>query len=622
MSLLQISDPSKTNDELKKFVVGIDLGTTNSLVATYYEDCDIFDDRLKVYKDNSSGLIPSVVSIDQSGNIMVGVEAVNNLDKTNTTYISSIKRIMGLSYQDMKSIEFINDLKIINGENNLPYIDVNNNRYSAVEISSKILSHLKKIAESQENKSLDGAVITVPAYFNDVQRQATKNAAKLSGINVLRLLNEPTAAALAYGLESEETGSFIVYDFGGGTFDVSVLSLEKGLFKVLSTDGDTNLGGDDIDNILSYWLIDNFLFLKNYKFSKVKEIAKSLKESISSINDDECSSITIDNHDIVLPKKIFHELINPILDRTFNIVKNAIFESKLAPADIKNIILVGGSTRIKCIKELLTNKFKCNVLNDIDPDKVVAHGAAIQASLLSGNNKENILLLDVLPLSLGIETYGGLAEKIITRNTPIPIKLRKTFTTFKDGQSKLLINVVQGERELVEDCNSLGEFILKDIPSMVAGGPRIDVDFQIDADGILSVSATETTTGNSSFIEIKPSYGLTEADITRMINESNNSAEVDVQLRKLNESIVEGKRVIYALEQALKSDGKELLSKDEFNIITDKLQSLKLSITSEDSVLIEKNINELEKESEFYVERRMNNSIKSFIAGKGIDDIL
>ena len=622
MSLLQISDPSKTNDELKKFVVGIDLGTTNSLVATYYEDCDIFDDRLKVYKDNSSGLIPSVVSIDQSGNIMVGVEAVNNLDKTNTTYISSIKRIMGLSYQDMKSIEFINDLKIINGKNNLPYIDVYNNRYSAVEISSKILSHLKKIAESQENKSLDGAVITVPAYFNDVQRQATKNAAKLSGINVLRLLNEPTAAALAYGLESEETGSFIVYDFGGGTFDVSVLSLEKGLFKVLSTDGDTNLGGDDIDNILSYWLIDNFLFLKNYKFSKVKEIAKSLKESISSINDDECSSITIDNHDIVLPKKIFHELINPILDRTFNIVQNAIFESKLAPADIKNIILVGGSTRIKCIKELLTNKFKCNVLNDIDPDKVVAHGAAIQASLLSGNNKENILLLDVLPLSLGIETYGGLAEKIITRNTPIPIKLRKTFTTFKDGQSKLLINVVQGERELVEDCNSLGEFILKDIPSMVAGGPRIDVDFQIDADGILSVSATETTTGNSSFIEIKPSYGLTEADITRMINESNNSAEVDVQLRKLNESIVEGKRVIYALEQALKSDGKELLSKDEFNIITDKLQSLKLSITSEDSVLIEKNINELEKESEFYVERRMNNSIKSFIAGKGIDDIL
>jgi len=622
MSLLQISDPSKTNDELKKFVVGIDLGTTNSLVATYYEDCDIFDDRLKVYKDNSSGLIPSIVSIDQSGNIMVGVEAVNNLDKTNTTYISSIKRIMGLSYQDMKSIEFINDLKIINGKNNLPYIDVYNNRYSAVEISSKILSHLKKIAESQENKSLDGAVITVPAYFNDVQRQATKNAAKLSGINVLRLLNEPTAAALAYGLESEETGSFIVYDFGGGTFDVSVLSLEKGLFKVLSTDGDTNLGGDDIDNILSYWLIDNFLFLKNYKFSKVKEIAKSLKESISSINDDECSSITIDNHDIVLPKKIFHELINPILDRTFNIVKNAIFESKLAPADIKNIILVGGSTRIKCIKELLTNKFKCNVLNDIDPDKVVAHGAAIQASLLSGNNKENILLLDVLPLSLGIETYGGLAEKIITRNTPIPIKLRKTFTTFKDGQSKLLINVVQGERELVEDCNSLGEFILKDIPSMVAGGPRIDVDFQIDADGILSVSATETTTGNSSFIEIKPSYGLTEADITRMINESNNSAEVDVQLRKLNESIVEGKRVIYALEQALKSDGKELLSKDEFNIITDKLQSLKLSITSEDSVLIEKNINELEKESEFYVERRMNNSIKSFIAGKGIDDIL
>ena len=623
MSLLQISDPSETNDESKKFVVGIDLGTTNSLVATYYEDCKTLDDRLKVYQDNSSGLIPSVVSIDDSGTILVGVDAVKNLDyNTNTTYISSIKRIMGLSYQDMENIEFINDLKIINGKNSLPYIKVKNNKYSAIEISSKILSHLKKIAESQEKKSLDGAVITVPAYFNDVQRQATKNAAKLSGINVLRLLNEPTAAALAYGLESEETGSFIVYDFGGGTFDVSVLSLEKGLFKVLSTDGDTNLGGDDIDNVLSHWLIDNFLFLKQYKFSKVKEIAKSLKESISSIHDDECSSVNIDDHDIILPKKIFHELINPILDKTFNIVKNAIFESKLAPGDIKDIILVGGSTRIECIKELLTNKFKCNVLNDIDPDKVVAHGAAIQASLLSGNNKENILLLDVLPLSLGIETYGGLSEKVISRNTPIPIKLRKTFTTFKDGQSKLLINVVQGERELVEDCNSLGEFILKDIPSMVAGGPRIDVDFQIDADGILSVSATETTTGNSSSIEIKPSYGLTEADITRMINESNNSAEEDVQLRKLNESIVEGKRVIYALEQALESDGKELLSKDEFNIIIDKLQSLKSSIMSDDSSLIEKNIHDLEKKSEFYVERRMNSSIKSFIAGKGIDDIL
>jgi molecular chaperone HscA len=303
-------------------------------------------------------------------------------------------------------------------------------------------------------------------------------------------------------------------------------------------------------------------------------------------------------------------------------VKNAITASGLSSSEIKNIILVGGSTRIHCIKNLLEKKFSCSILNNIDPETVVAHGAAIQASLLSGNNKDNILLLDVLPLSLGIETYGGLAEKVILRNTPIPIKLRKTFTTFKDGQSKLLINVIQGERELVDDCNSLGSFILSDIPSMVAGGPRIDVDFQIDADGILSVSATETTTGNTSTIEVKPSYGLSESDITQMINDSNESAEIDMKLRRLNESIVEGKRVVYALEQALNNDGKDLLSNEEYQSIIDKLDILKSSISGDNSDLIEHGIKEVEKQSEFYVERRMNSSIKSLIAGKGIDDIL
>lgn len=612
MSLLQISDPSKDNNQQKKFVVGIDLGTTNSLIVSY-------DNDFKIYEDNKSKLIPSVVSIDESGKTIVGASAVNYLDNENATHITSIKRIMGLSFEDMHDVNYKNDLNIIRGKNDLPYIKTCNNKYNAIEISSKILSHLKAIAESNEKKLLDGAVITVPAYFNDIQRQATKNAAKLSGINVLRLLNEPTAAALAYGLESKNTGSFAIYDFGGGTFDVSVLTLDKGVFKVLSTDGNTNLGGDDIDNVITQWLIDNYTFLQKYKFKKVKEIAKLLKESI---DDKESISLNIENYSISLSKKTFHELIEPILHTTFEIVKNAIFESSLSPQDIKNIILVGGSTRIRCIKDLLVKKFNCNVLDDIDPDKVVAHGAAIQASLLSGNNKDNILLLDVLPLSLGIETYGGLSEKIITRNTPIPIKLRKTFTTFKDGQSKLLINVVQGERELVEDCNSLGEFILYDIPSMVAGGPRIDVDFQIDADGILSVSATETTTGNTSSIEIKPSHGLTEADITRMINDSNDSAEIDLQLRRLNESIVEAKRVIYALEQALQSDGKELLSKNENDKIHEKLVSLKETLNSKDSLLIEKNISELENASEFYVERRMNSSIKSLITGKGIDDIL
>ena len=612
MSLIQISDPLEENKNQKKFVVGIDLGTTNSLICSYNES-------FKIYDNHKSDVIPSVVRYIKNHNPLIGHDAIISSSKHDTVLISSIKRLMGLTLDEIQSsqISLQHNLKI---HNNMPSIEIHNKMINAVDVSSEILKYLKHIAESSENKVLDGAIITVPAYFNDVQRQATKNAAKLAGINVIRLLNEPTAAAIAYGLESNATGIYIIYDFGGGTFDVSILSLEKGIFQVIATDGDTMLGGDDIDEIIINWLKKNYKILEKLSYIELKKIAISIKESFS--NNSNSASYNFNEHKIILDKNIFENLIDKIIKKTINIVRNTIQESKINFKDINNIILVGGSTRIPLVKSFLEKEFNCVVLNDIDPDKVVVHGASIQASILSGNNKEDLLLLDVLPLSLGIETLGSLSEKIINRNTPIPIKAKKVFTTFKDGQTKLLVHIVQGERELIEHCKSLGRFVLHGIPPMISGAPRIEVEFQIDVDGILSVVATERISGASSSIEVKPSYGLTESEISEMIQDANESAETDVKLRKLNESKVEAKRVIYALEEALKKDGKILLNTKELKVIDKELNLLKEKISSKDPDLINDAIKMLEKKSEFYVEKRMNSSIKSLIAGKNIDDIL
>ena len=612
MSLIQISDPLEENKNQKKFVVGIDLGTTNSLICSYNES-------FKIYDNHKSDVIPSVVRYIKNHNPLIGHDAIISSSKHDTVLISSIKRLMGLTLDEIQSsqISLQHNLKI---HNNMPSIEIHNKMINAVDVSSEILKYLKHIAESSENKVLDGAIITVPAYFNDVQRQATKNAAKLAGINVIRLLNEPTAAAIAYGLESNATGIYIIYDFGGGTFDVSILSLEKGIFQVIATDGDTMLGGDDIDEIIINWLKKNYKILEKLSYIELKKIAISLKESFS--NNSNSASYNFNEHKIILDKNIFENLIDKIIKKTINIVRNTIQESKINFKDINNIILVGGSTRIPLVKSFLEKEFNCVVLNDIDPDKVVVHGASIQASILSGNNKEDLLLLDVLPLSLGIETLGSLSEKIINRNTPIPIKAKKVFTTFKDGQTKLLVHIVQGERELIEHCKSLGRFVLHGIPPMISGAPRIEVEFQIDVDGILSVVATERISGASSSIEVKPSYGLTESEISAMIQDANESVETDVKLRKLNESKVEAKRVIYALEEALKKDGKILLNTKELKVIDKELNLLKEKISSKDPDLINDAIKMLEKKSEFYVEKRMNSSIKSLIAGKNIDDIL
>ena len=601
MALIQISDPDKSVEFNKEFSVGIDLGTTHSLIAKKEGE------NLTFFKDNNNVLIPSIIS-DENGKQTIG-------DLNSKDSVKSIKRLIGVTSKELHTINY-EDLELDSSED-LPRVSLGNNKYNAIELSSKILSHLCEIAQSHENTSVNSAVITVPAYFNDMQRQATKLAAEMVDIKVLRLISEPTAAAIAYGIDDKKTGNFIVYDLGGGTFDVSILSIEKGVFKVLSTKGDTHLGGDDIDRLLNKYLLDNYPHLTKLHKTELYNLSKFLKHGLSDKN-----TITNEKHNVSIDLNDFNKLINPLIEKTLKLLNEAIIESKVDINDIKNIILVGGSSRLKIIKSKLNEIYKINILDDLNPDTVVAEGAAIQAEVLSGNARDDFLLLDVLPLSLGIETYGGLSEKVIHRNTPIPSSSEKTFTTFKDGQTKMMINVVQGEREDISECISLAQFILSDIPPLVAGAARIKVRFQVDADGLLTVSAKEETSDKETTIEIKPSHGLTPELIQNMISTSNNKAENDKNYRALKESIVEAERAIYAIEEALKVDSNDLLNQTEIDLINQAIDNLQDALLSKNIDTIKLANDNLEKTSEFYVERRMNNSIKSLITGKDINDII
>ncbi|WMN16654.1 MULTISPECIES: Fe-S protein assembly chaperone HscA [Pseudomonas] len=618
MALLQIAEPGQSpQPHQRRLAVGIDLGTTNSLVAALRSGLSepLADAQGQVILPSAVRYHADRVEVGESARLAASADPLNT--------VLSVKRLMGRGLADVKQLGEQLPYRFVGGESHMPFIETVQGPKSPVEVSAEVLKVLRQRAEATLGGELVGAVITVPAYFDDAQRQATKDAAKLAGLNVLRLLNEPTAAAVAYGLDQQAEGVVAIYDLGGGTFDISILRLTGGVFEVLATGGDTALGGDDFDHAIASWIIQGAGLSSDLDPGAQRNLLQIARGAKEALTDAASVDVEYGAWRAALTREAFDELIEPMVARSLKACRRAVRDSGVELDEVRAVVMVGGSTRVPRVREAVAEMFGRQPLTEIDPDQVVAIGAAIQADTLAGNKRDGgeLLLLDVIPLSLGLETMGGLMEKVIPRNTTIPVARAQDFTTYKDGQTAMMIHVLQGERELISDCRSLARFELRGIPPMVAGAAKIRVTFQVDADGLLGVAARELGSGVEASIQVKPSYGLTDGEIARMLKDSFQYAGDDKVARVLREQQVDAQRLIEAVQGALEADGDRLLDAEERMVIELQMQELSELMRGTDGYAIEQQTKRLSQVTDAFAARRLDSTVKAALAGRNLNEI-